>query len=84
MAETKGLKSFKDHHLFKSILVSYDSSAEMIKRPTVPRLKTQELNYEPFSIRRDTKKLKTLCYKNQKTQRSLKDQQALQDLKHIG
>ena len=56
----------------------------MIKRQTVPRLKTEELNYEPLSKKRDTKKLKTLCYKNQKTQRTLKDQQALQDLKHIG
>lgn len=56
----------------------------MIKRPTIARLKTEELNYEPLSKRRDTKKLKTLCYKNQKTQRTLKDQQALQDLRHIG
>ena len=56
----------------------------MIKRPTVPRLKTEELNYEPLSKRRDTKQLKTLCYKNQKTQRTLKDQQALQDLRRIG
>lgn len=84
MAETKGFKSFKDHHLFKNIMVSYDTSAKTIKRPTIPRLKTEDLKYEPFSKRRDTKNLKTLCYKNQKTQRSLKDQQALRDLKHIG
>jgi hypothetical protein len=51
---------------------------------SLSRRKTEDVDHEAQSKKKDSKRLNILSYKLQKSQRSVKDQRAIEDLKQIG
>lgn len=79
------MKAYQDFHLHKSFLSPNNNFAGLSRRSSFSRQKTEDVtSCEPISKKRDTKKLNNLSYKLQKSQRSVKDKKAIEDLKQIG
>ncbi len=61
-----------------------NNSSEISRMSSLSRRKTEDVDHEAQSKKKDSKRLNILSYKLQKSQRSVKDQRAIEDLKQIG